>query len=110
MKKIKINYDICKIFPYYDVIKCYKCSGYNHKQNVCKNEMACSRCSKKHKFNDCPKNEDESYLNPEACINCLKMSEKMNLQLESNHKAWDKVCNVHIKKVSRLKENVNSFK
>jgi len=51
--KVIIGLNNCKVTEYLNVIRCYKCCGYMHKSNVCRNKRACLRCGGEHEVREC---------------------------------------------------------
>jgi hypothetical protein len=108
LKTVTIGFDICVIVPDYDIMRCFKCCGYNHKSENCKSKLACWRCGGQHKYDECEKN-GENYVYPEKCINCIKFCDISNETVNCDHRAWSKSCTIHQRKIQRQKENVNSL-
>ena len=100
-KKIKVGWDICKVFEGNTVLQCFKCKGYGHKATQCRNEETCSRCHGNHKTSDCKKEELVK------CINCIRANSSFNLKLDVNHKTNDRLCPVYLKKLQEMKKRLN---
>lgn len=75
----------CKIYEFIQIIKCYKCCGFNHFSKDCKENQTCPRCGNNHNEKDC---QEES----KRCINCVKANMKFNLTLDTNHFSWERLC------------------
>lgn len=86
--KLNIEWDRCSIFENINIRRCFNCSGYFHRFERCSDTKACSRCSEEHDLRDCKSSID-------ACINCKKANEKLNLNLDTNHPAWSEECEVY---------------
>lgn len=99
MGKIKVGWVKCAIREFYDLKRCFKCQGYNHKASACKNKMACIKCSGEHDSKDCISSVIK-------CINCTKMNELFGLDTLCEHEATDKNCPVYIRKFRVLKERI----
>lgn len=56
-RKISIGWDMCKVYGYVSINRCFKCLGYNHLAKDCKNKLACSKCGGEHKEEECKNNE-----------------------------------------------------
>ena len=98
---LRIGWKMCPVYDNIDILRCYKCCGYFHKSGDCTNGMACGNCSSEnHQTKDCTTNSVK-------CVNCEQANRKLNLQLDSNHKAFDRTCNIHIKKVEQVKNKYN---
>lgn len=95
LKSLNLPWRECKIFEHLHVSRCYKCCGFSHKSNVCKNVQICSRCSGTHKHSDC-KNK---YL---RCVNCKHSNDKFKTNLDTKHHAWDKDCPIYKRRLSNL--------
>ena len=63
---IKIGYLNIKVNMYIpNPRQCFKCQGYGHGKNVCRNEMVCAKCGTAgHEWNDCN--------NDQHCCHCRK--------------------------------------
>lgn len=90
---------ICNVYEYVNVMRCFRCCGYNHKSSVCRNKMACLRCGGKHKIKECEANISE-------CINCKQTGEKLKLNLDLNHPAWSRICPVYQKKIDSKRKQI----
>lgn len=90
--RLKIKWEICRIYEELNVYMCHKCCGFNHKASECKNKEACKKCAGEHDLLQCKSDE-------EKCINCKIASEKYGLKLDINHRAssWD--CAVFKRKI-----------
>lgn len=84
-KVIVIGMNTCDVTECISVLRCYKCCGYNHKSNVCRNKKACLRCGGEHEIRECKAKRSE-------CVNCKRVLEKHSLDLDLNHPAWSKIC------------------
>nr|CAI5851332.1 unnamed protein product [Callosobruchus analis] len=63
---------------YVRVIKCLNCCSFGHKTSECKSELACPRCTGKHKLKECKSSELQ-------CINCLNYNKMHKKSLQTNH-------------------------
>lgn len=95
--EVSIGMNTCKITECINVLRCYKCCGYNHKANLCKNKKACLRCGGEHELKECEAIHSE-------CINCKTVAQRLKLNIDLNHPAWSRVCPVLQKKMDREKQ------
>lgn len=95
IKVLSLPWRECQIHEHLYVKRCYKCCGFFHKSDECKQEQKCSRCAGSHKFSEC-KNKKM------CCVNCRKANEKLNTNFETNHHAWNKDCPVYTRRLSSL--------
>ena len=98
--KINIGWTVCRVFEFLHIMRCYNCCGYKHKAENCRNEARCIKCAKSdHKANECTSGEA-------VCINCTKMNEKLQLNLDVGHCAYDSNCAVYQKQVQWKQEKL----
>lgn len=95
-KVIVIGMNSCDVTECVSVLRCYKCCGYNHKSDICKNKKACLRCGGDHEMKECVATKS-------ACVNCKRVAEKQKLNLDLNHPAWSKICPVLKRNLDREK-------
>lgn len=96
VKKIFVGRDVCDVTESVNVLRCYKCCGYNHKSNVCKNQKACLRCGGQHEMKECRATNYE-------CINCKVAKQKLNVNIECDHPAWSRLCTVWQRNIEKEK-------
>ncbi len=105
MEKGIINISWCRCKPKEDfnIMRCFNCSGYNHKSNSCKNKRACPKCAGDHNYKDCRSVDEE-------CINCRIVNEKFGLKHNLSHACWSQDCPVLKRKtdaaVKRARGNI----
>lgn len=99
-QKINVGWDRCYVSEVLSIMRCYKCSGYQHKARDCKNPVACPKCARNHLLDQCTNNTKE-------CINCKMASRKLNIKIDCNHEAWDRSCPVYSRKVNTERNKIN---
>lgn len=99
-KTIMIGMDVCNVTESLSVLRCYRCCGYLHKANICKNKKACLRCGGVHEMKECKAERNE-------CINCKVVAQKINSNIDCNHPAWSKTCPVLQRNIEREKQRTN---
>lgn len=92
LKRINVGWERCLIFENGNLVRCYKCCGYNHMSLRCLNKQACSKCAGEHMFKDCT-------VNDEKCVNCEKANERLRLGLDIYHPTWSRDCEVYKQKM-----------
>lgn len=99
-KLLKIGWSRCRVFEASSLYRCFKCQGYMHKADNCKNVKSCSKCAGNHDIKECD-------ANFEKCINCTSANEKFSLKLEVNHCVSSLKCPVYTKKVRAFKNKIH---
>lgn len=97
-KVLKYGWSIVKVVDNIYLRRCYKCFGFNHKANECKNERACPECAENHAKGMCNKRSQKK------CINCVSANNKHNMKFATNHTAWSKDCKIYQQKMKVSKE------
>lgn len=100
---IFVNYDSCKIFDAFDLLRCFKCNEYHHSASKCSNPLSCPRCGENHDLKAC----NAKTL---TCPNCRKYNLKnTNNVVDIDHAAWDTVrCFTHKQACSNIKSSILS--
>lgn len=66
--RIFIDWESCPVVDSLPLIRCFKCNGFGHKSEVCKQtEECCGHCGQTHKTRDCNSNSSQY-----SCVNCIK--------------------------------------
>lgn len=91
-EKINIGWDRCRVYDNLNIMRCFKCNGFNHKAIDCRNLKSCPKCAKHHDVKDCT---DEDI----QCINCIMTSKRLGLKLNSGHSAMSKECPIYKRKL-----------
>lgn len=99
LEKLFVNWDSCRVFDYVNIVRCFKCLGFNHYSKECTRDLACKFCAGKHESTAC-KSKDLK------CINCLYYVENFKMQLGTNHHAFSNECKVLERKYMEEKKKV----
>lgn len=98
--ELYIGFNICKIFEYFGVKRCFNCWGFNHEAKACKEMVCCAKCAGNHKSVDC-----NSVF--QKCANCARSNIKLNLNMDLNHSATDRNCKCYQRIVQGIKRKIN---
>ena len=53
IKRVCINFDRVRVVPYIQIIRCFKCQQFGHRQGSCVNSLVCPKCAEAHSERDC---------------------------------------------------------
>lgn len=99
--KIKIGWCICNVYEHIDILRCFKCFGYNHKATHCTNNASCFNCGgNDHKGENCTNQFKK-------CVNCISINKNLGLNFDYGHTAYDINCPVFRRYCEKRKENVS---
>lgn len=84
-KKLCIGWERFPVYEDLDIPRCFKCQGFYHKKENCRNEVVCSICSEEHEDRLCPKDKI-------SCKNCKISNEKFNTTHNCEHSTLDPIC------------------
>lgn len=97
--KLKIGWEICRVYEHINLLRCYKCNDYGHISKECKSDTVCPKCAGNHTVEEC-----ESTVS--KCINCIRTNTKLSLNNNVNHCAWSTSCPVYGHRMTRKKERI----
>lgn len=101
LEKLNVGWDRCRVFDGVDVLRCFKCCGFNHKGADCKVESEiCPICSENHRVKECKATQ-------EKCINCEKCRVEQKLDIAVDHAAWSVDCPVYLRFKKRREKQVD---
>lgn len=90
----------CRVFDYVAVFRCFKCGGFGHRRDECKNVAKCLKCcALDHSAENCDSNNFR-------CNNCVEANKNMIAQVNVCHSIYDNACPVFRKKVELQKSKV----
>ena len=79
-----IGYRRARVVDETPLLQCYKCLGFGHTSNNCKNEERCGYCAAGHRTSDCKVKDD---IGKHECFNCRKY-----MNVRANHRASSYDC------------------
>lgn len=102
--KLRIRWSVCRVFECFDILRCYRCLGFNHKAENCRNleenGKVCSRCGgQDHREKECREEERK-------CVNCVRANRHFNMNLDIYHGAFDNDCSVLLRQMERKRERI----
>lgn len=92
-RKIFIGWDRCRLVECVDLLRCYNCSGFQHRSADCKRTKACPRCSENHDLKECKEEKRE-------CTNCKFAVKNYQLNLDIQHEAWSSECPTFLRRLN----------
>lgn len=100
---IFIGYDYCTVYDALEIRRCFKCNDFNHASTKCTKHRSCPRCSDDHDVKSCSATSLK-------CINCTRVNQSNNMNLNTEHAAWDTRCPTYTKCLDRLKQSLLTSK
>lgn len=95
-----VGLDVCRVYDAVNILRCFNCNAYNHSRINCNKDVTCPRCAASHSLDKC--NADKL-----KCINCVSLNASKNLNLSTEHAAWDhNECSVYLNAVAKLKTDL----
>lgn len=92
-----IGYDWCSVYEAINVPRCFKCNGFFHSHKHCKSDLTCPLCSGSHDVKNCSSDVRQ-------CCNCISMKKSRNVDIPTDHAAWDYAnCFSYKKYLDKLK-------
>lgn len=99
--KIKLDWNLCRVFDCVSVLRCYKCWGFNHFAQDCKSEPKCRKCSGNYLEKDC-------HESVKRCVNCVKMVMDYKLDgITTDHCANDLECECYKRALNRAQKTID---
>lgn len=99
--RLLMGWRSCTVVDGAYIKRCYKCYGFNHKSDSCRNQAACSFCGEnEHVRKDCLETHRK-------CINCIVANKNLKLGLDVNHDVWSEKCRVFQRKLEQSKRSIN---
>lgn len=99
--KVNIGWSVCRVFEHVQVLRCFKCGGFNHIAATCKSDITCKMCaSSSHSTADCDALEHK-------CANCIQIKSTANIEVDINHSMFDINCPSYQRQVNFEKRNIN---
>lgn len=98
--KLRIGWDVCRVYEAFDVVRCFNCSGYHHLAKNCTSTKRCPRCAGEHTSLDCKSTT-------ECCCNCTAAMTSLKITLDTNHSAWSSNCPVYQRKIRSEQRRTN---
>lgn len=102
LQKVKINLDWKKyrVFNFVDIVRCFKCWGFNHFKDKCTKNVTCRKCAGNHSDKECDSKELK-------CVNCKNSMTKNKLtDCDIHHEATNHNCQVLLRMQERKNRNV----
>lgn len=87
LKKIKIQWCMCRVEDFVAVNRCLKCLGFGHTARFCQKQQKCSLCAGEHYW------KDSSTKHLICCSNCTKANtyiHEENKKTDTNHSVFRK--------------------
>lgn len=97
-----VGFDVCKVYDAVELIRCFKCNGFNHTSQSCKRDVSCPRCGKDHDVKGCTVADTEL-----CCVNCSRANEKSGKSFETNHAVCIfQACSVYKELVGKFRSDL----
>lgn len=97
--EIFVKWSVCRVYEYVNVLRCYKCGGFNHVSAKCEAEELCLNCGEsQHGVEECP-------IKTVGCINCIRANKSnLDLKLNISHSRYFHSCPIYVKHVHNVKQ------
>lgn len=83
--KVYIGWERYPVFEDLDVLRCFKCQAFHHRQQECRNGVVCPNCSGNHTESNCKNHQ-------KCCPNCKHANDKYKKNYNMEHASYDLNC------------------
>jgi hypothetical protein len=90
LSSVYIGFRSCKVNEYINVFRCFKCCGFGHKADECKQiSFSCGICGEGHETNRCSAGTEKH-----LCVNCDRFNKinKSVKKIDTNHSVFSSSC------------------
>lgn len=98
--KVCMIYETCPVYENVYVSRCFKCSGFNHIADNCKNETNCPKCAGSHTKDNCDSSENK-------CVNCISSNNKFKTNYATDHTVFNIKCEAFNKQLELAKTKID---
>lgn len=103
-KYLNVFWRRCLVVESIHIARCFRCGEFGHicksTNSNCEKSLCCPKCSMEHTIGECKSKF-------EKCSNCVKHNNMLNLNLKTDHKAWDRNCPVYQRKIKMKQRSIN---
>lgn len=99
-QELYIGWNICKVYEFFHVKRCFQCGGFNHEAKNCSEKVTCLVCAGEHKSKVCKSVGKK-------CANCIRANQQLNLNLDVDHTTMDKNCKCYLRVVHSIQRKTN---
>lgn len=97
-----VGLDLCRVYDAVELVRCFRCNGFNHTSKSCKRSHTCPRCGDAHELVDCTASDAEL-----SCANCEAANKNPSNSFDIKHAAWDyEACSVYKMRLNKLKSDL----
>jgi len=98
--KLYVSWDVVKCYESINVLRCFKCNLFGHKECDCESEdYVCPKCSGKHKLSECKSDVI-------CCANCERYKKDLNLDIATDHYVWSETCSVLQRRTKSVRNRI----
>lgn len=95
-----VGLDLCRVYDAVELVRCFRCNGFNHTSKFCKRNHTCPRCGGAHELVDCTASEL-------SCSNCKAANKIPSNSFDIKHAAWDHdACSAYKLRLNKLKSDL----
>lgn len=102
--KVNIEWQRYKVYEHLNIVRCFKCKGFNHYADHCNDDSSCLKsASSSHQADKCT----EDTL---KCSNCIKVNARLGMYLDTIHNVMDNTCPVYRRQLENYKTKIQYSK
>lgn len=96
----------CSVFDGVNILRCFRCNGFNHSAKNCTKNYVCPLCAQSHELKNCPVNKDTD-KDDFCCSNCVSLRKVQLFDVQTSHPVWDyNNCSAYKFALGKLKNDV----
>nr|CAI5824815.1 unnamed protein product [Callosobruchus analis] len=96
---LHVGWGQCEVEDHIRIVRCDRCGSFGHKENVCKADQCCPKCSDSHTYKECK----SDIL---RCINCIKFNKTYKKNVPTDHSSNYGNCPCRLNYVNNIQQNI----